>query len=57
MDHEIIFLTIFIAAVVAGESLDPLMDLLVLLKVASLGELHVAEVALERLDLRVAPHV
>ena len=42
---------------VARESFDPLVDLLVLLEIATLGELHVAKVTFEGLDLRVAPHV
>ena len=42
---------------VAREAFDPLVDLLVLLEVAALGELHVAKVTFEGLDLRVAPHV
>ena len=42
---------------VACEAFDPLVDLLVLLEVAALGELHVAKVTLEWLDLRVASHM
>ena len=42
---------------VAGEALDPLVDLLVLLEVAALGKLHVAKVTLVGLNLRVASHV
>jgi hypothetical protein len=43
--------------VFARKSFDPLVDLLVLLEVAALGELHVANVTLEWLDLRVASHM
>ena len=42
---------------VAREAFDPLVNLLVLLEVAALGELHVAKVTLEWLNLRVASHV
>lgn len=57
MDHEVIFLAIFVAAMVTGEPLDALMDLVVLLEVASLSEAHVAKVTGEGLHFGVAPHV
>ena len=57
MDHEIIFFAILVATMVAAEALDALMDLQVLLKVAPLGKLHLAEVTLKGLNLGVASHM
>lgn len=57
MDHQIIFFAILVAAVVACEALDALMDLQVLLQVTPLGELHLTEVTLEGLNLGVASHM
>lgn len=42
---------------VASKPFDTLVYLSVLLQIASLGKFHVAEIALERLDLGVTAHV
>ena len=42
MNHEIIFLAVFVAAVIANEPLDALMELTMLREVAPLGKAHLA---------------
>jgi hypothetical protein len=57
MNHEIIFLAVLVAAVVADEPLDALMELAVFLEVAPLCKTHLTQVAIKRLHLGVAPHM
>jgi hypothetical protein len=57
MNHEVIFLTEFVAAVVTGEPFDALVDLPVLLEIALLIKGHVAHFAGEGSLLSMAVKV